>query len=476
MSGMPAYALIAAALAFAGSFLALQPRNKVLVAFLVLSSLFDLVPSIVFGFASRDPGFVLMMIAWAHLLLRRRVTRVPPTLTVTAIQGMVAWALLCVLYGVFVDGYPLLLTLKASRQWILGYATFFVFLRLYETDPGAFAHLTRWLYRITFVLMPVVIIQYMINVPIFFGLVREYAGAVRALPIFLPILWLFSWHILCRLFAGQRVRADEQAYALLAAIVTALTYTRGIYLAAIATILLLLITLRGSGRLRVSRALGMGLGAVACLSVLLVTGTMERVVNRFVSGVSVIRGVESTGRSYSDDVDTFTGRLLVVGERFGVVAGSNPVFGFAFIHENLVPGSLRAELRYGGPIDTPEYAKLYAQGMPYVMSLHQVDIGWADIVTDMGFPALLLTLAAIAGVVSRQVVVVNARRTSSEDYFWSTAMFLQICMLVLLMFNGNPYVQNVHMACFMLASFSLCSRVVTVERRAMADIRQVLRF
>jgi hypothetical protein len=470
---LPSWALQVAALGGAIWFVTLQPRTKVLVAFLFLSSLFDLVPNIVGGFYVRDPGFIMLFIAWLHLQLKRRATRLPSSLLSTAIAAMVVWGLICAAYGILINDYPVLLTLKAARLWVLGYATFFVFIRLYETDPGALRYLLKWLYRITLVLMPVVILQNLTGVTLFFGLVREYAGAVRALPVFLPIIWLFSWYILLRAFSGQRLRADEQLYLAVAITVTALTYTRGIYLAYLAIGLLLLFTLRASRRLRLTRALGVGLAGAALLGVLLVTGSIERVANRFASGVSVISG-DVAARTYADDVDTFTGRLLVVTERLGVVADENVVFGFGFIHETLVPDSVRSLLRYGGPINTPEYARRYAQGMPYVMSLHQVDIGWADIVTDMGFPALLFTLTAMYAIFVRQFRIVAVRRDNGDAFFWASAFFLQVAMLILLMFNGNPFVQNVHMACFMLASFMFVSRDAPVERPIAEDIRHLL--
>ncbi len=472
---MPVYVLILAALAGLALFLVLNPRNKVLLSFIVLSSLFDLLPTIMNGFYVRDPGFVLMGITWAQLLLRRRVVRLPTVLFVRAIQGLVVWAAICVLYGVLVNDYPLLLTLKASRQWILGYCTFFVFVRLYETDPGAFQYLVKWLYRITAILVPVVLIQFLSGLEIFYGLIREYGGAVRALPVFLPVCLMFTWFILSRLLAGQKVEFHEKVYVLLTIVMAALTYTRGIYLAFIATFLVMLVLLGMAGRLRASRTLGYIGAAVVGLALLLSTGAMDRVANRFLSGLNVIRGVEIQRTTYADDIDTFTGRLKLVGERISLAAEQNPLVGFAFIHENLVSSSVRASLRYGGPINTPEYQKQYALGMPYVMSLHQVDIGWADIVTDTGLVGLILTLVLLGGVLTRQIEFVTSRRSQAADYFWATGLFLELFMLTLLMFNGNPYVQNVHFVSFMLASFAFCSsREVSVDSRLPFGHRQFL--
>ena len=472
---MPIYAILLLALAGLIWFLALQPRNKVLVAFIFLSSLFDLVPTIVYGFYVRDAGFIMIMIAGGQLLMKRRVTRVPYVAFVRAIQAVLVWAALCLLFGLLVNNYPLLLTLKASRLWILGYLTFFVFIRLYETDPGAFVHLMKWLFRITLVLMPVVLLQYVSGLQLFFGLIREYGGAVRALPVFLPICLMFTWYILCRLLAGQRVPWDEKLYAVLTIVMSTLTYTRGIYLAFIAVFLVMLFLLSISGRLVVNRLVGYVVGLLLCMSMLLLSGSMDRVVNRFMSGVSVIRGVEGTRGNYADDIDTFTGRLKVMGERIALSAERNSLVGFAFIHENLVPGEIRASLRYGSPINTPEYQKRYAVGMPYVTSLHQVDIGWGDIAIDTGLVGLVLILVMLGGVLQRQLTAVMSRRLGAEDYFWSTGLFLQMFMLTLLMFNGNPYVHNVHIVSFMLASFAFRSREASADGRAMVGVRQLMR-
>lgn len=439
----------------------LQPRNQVLVAFLVLSSLFDLVPRIVYGFYVRDAGFVLMFVAWIRLLFHRRVTRIPGAAFVWAVYALVIWGALSMLYGILENGYPLLHTFKAARQWILGYATFVVFLRLYETDQGAFLHIVKWVYRITYVLVPLTLVQYTTGVQIFFGSIVEYGGAVRALPIFLPICLMLTWYILIRLLSGQLIMWQEKLYVVLVMIMTAVTYTRGIYLAFVVVFSLMVVLLARSRRLILQRVFGYLIGGTLVLAVLLVSGGMDRVLNRFMSGLGIVSGVQTT-KTYVDDADTFTGRLMLVGERFAMVAKENPLVGFAFIHESLVSAKVRAGLQYGGPIATPEYQKMYANGMPYVTSLHQVDIGWSDLVVDMGFPALLLMLVVMGGVVKHQLATVLFQVDATAYYFWATALFLQLCMMMLLMFNGNPYVHNVHIACFMLASFVFCSREVLV--------------
>lgn len=474
MLSLPLYVLVLGGLVGLAVFIGLQPRWKVLVAFVVLSSCMDLLPTIAYGFYVRDAGFVLMFIAWLQLLGRRRVARIPPAVFTRLVQLMVVWAIVCVAYGVVVNGYPLLLTLKASRQWILGYATLFVFLRLYETDPGSCRFLLRWLYRITYVLVPLVLIQYALRVEIFYGLVREYGGAIRALPVFLPVALMFAWYIVARVLAGQRVAWHELAYVVLTVVMTALTYTRGIYLAAIAISLATVMVLAWSRRLVVNRVLGYLAGAVLALAVLLASGAMDRVVNRFLSGIDVLGGAAVVERTYVDDVDTFTGRLLVAGERIALSAAENPLFGFAFIHETIVPSAVRASLRHGGPIYTEEYQKLYAMGMPFVTSLHQFDIGWGDVATDMGLPALGLLLAMMFGVLRYQATTVLPRRLTPEAYFLATGMFLQLAMLMLLMFNGNPYLQNVHIVCFMLASLAFLGREVPAEGPVATEFRALM--
>jgi hypothetical protein len=449
---MPFYAQLGFVFVGLMGFIYLKPRNKFLVAFAVMSAGFDLLPTITYGYYLRDPGFILFYIAWLQVVLQPRLTRVPPVFFYRALQAFIAWCFLCLIYGVLVSGYPLMLTLKAARQLILGSSLFFGFVRLYEVDPGAFRYLVRCLYVITMALLILVMVQYVTDVKIFYGHIREYAGSVRAIPVFLPICFVFAWFVLSRSLSGRRVAWHELCYLLLAVFAIALTYTRGIYLAFLATWLLLLAMMMLTSRLRMSKVVGYLAGIAVFLAGLLMIGALDKVATRFVSGISVLGISETREVEHRDDVDTFTGRLILTGERIEMVAKENPLFGFAFIHETLVPDEIRNNLKSGSPIRTPEYLARYASGGSYVLGLHTADIGWANIIIDTGLVGFALFLAMIAGVMRMSWKAIRTLRLRTDQYWWVVALFLGFNMLVMVMFNGEWLITYAQNSCFILAS------------------------
>jgi hypothetical protein len=434
-------------------FLFLSPRVKVLIAFFVMTSCFDVAPRIMFNKDVWDVGALLLAIAWLHLAFLKVKTPSPSLSYVVLIQVFIGWMFVCLLWSLLINDYPVLNTLKASRQMILGFVSFFVFKRLFATDHGAFSFLMKSSYVATFALLPITLAGHVLHEPLLFGLHREYGEVVRSLPVFLPISLLHFWIISSKFLTADKVAKHELLYAGMVIVVTALTFTRGIYFSVLFVFGVMLITLMLNKKLHTGATLSFFSLSALCAIVLFSGGYAERIIERFSSAVDLV----FTGNAKTSDrnQDTYTGRLALAKERFELVAERNPIIGYGFIHEENVPSALSAKLKYGSVINTPEYVERYRQGQPYVLALHSADIGWADILINTGIFGLILWIVFFT------VFVVDffstAGRTQGKYYHARIGLFLQTLVGVLLMFESNTFVSLVQIAMFMLAGCWYCA-------------------
>ena len=179
------YAIPGGALCLIG-FCLLPPRVKVLIAFFVMTSCFDLVPRILFRIDVWDVGAILLLIAWLQLSLRKTLVPASTIGYVVGLRIILGWMTLCLLWSILIYEYPGLNSVKASRQMIIGVLSFFVFKELFTVDKGAYEFFNRELYVATFVLLPVCQVQFVLHKPILFGLSCEYGDVTRSLQAFLP--------------------------------------------------------------------------------------------------------------------------------------------------------------------------------------------------------------------------------------------------------------------------------------------------
>jgi O-Antigen ligase len=437
-------------------FLILSLRMKILIAFFIMSQCFDLAPRIIYGKLIWDYGAVLLLIAAAQLMFqwmfKKKTEPVRGSVCIIVLGVFTAWLFFCLLYSLLIYGYPILDTLKMSRQMVIGYLSFFIFLGLFAVDKHAFKVFMKWLYIITFSLLIVAIIQYITGRPLLFGLHREYGSITRYLPIFLPISLLYLWYILSRYFAAEPVKKHEFMYAGMVVFVTAITYTRGIYIAVLFSFLTMLFLLFKRGKVKVNTATIFIVVLTMGITVLMAGGWADRVINRAASGIEIL----FSGKVVSSkiDEDTYSGRWMLLKERFELVSEHNPIIGYGFIHEDNIPKKLRNSLKYGSVINTPEMVRKYKYGHPYVLALFSADIGWANIVLATGFIGFLIFLIFIGS------FLLSYREKQIDDarlYHFHLAFYLQTITLLLLMFNGNTFTNQLQIPGLMIAGYLYCS-------------------
>lgn len=447
-------------------FLSLKVKWKVIVAFFVMTQCFDLMPQIIYGHLTWDVGAIMLLIAAAQLMLM--ITK-PPKIhgtSITILLIFIVWLLFCLAYSLFIYHYPWTNTLKSSRQMIIGYLSVFIFLRLFRVDETALSTILQWFYRITFALLIVAMIQYLIGRPILHGLVVEYVGAVRYVPVFLPIVFFFLWAIVSKYLENGRIKLHQIVYGGMAIAVTATTYTRGIYIAALVTFIVLLFLLQMQRRLKAPPSIAIIVLILSGVTILTIGGWADRVVGRASSGFSILLNERSDQSTHSAvDVNTFSGRLQLLRERIAFVAEQNPLIGFGFLHEGDVPKSLRSQFRYGSVVYSPDMVEKYKYGHPYVLALYSADIGWSNIVINSGFVgALLFALFVFSFLVSFR----KNKNNTLPLLHYQTAFYLQTIMLLILMFNGNTFTTNVQIPALMIAGYLFCSA------RMRSDARQPL--
>ena len=451
------YAIPGGALCLIG-FCLLPPRVKVLIAFFVMTSCFDLVPRILFRIDVWDVGAILLLIAWLQLSLRKTLVPASTIGYVVGLRIILGWMTLCLLWSILIYEYPGLNSVKASRQMIIGVLSFFVFKELFTVDKGAYEFFNRALYVATFVLLPVCLVQFVLHKPLLFGLYREYGDVTRSLPVFLPLVLLYTWMIASKILTATRASLHELLYAGMAVAVIVLTFTRGIYLAVLFVFGVMLFTLalkKSPGNIKLNWVAVPMLVMLftVCGAGLYISGYADKVIERFTSAIELV--LEQKAKTNKDNEDTFTGRLGIASERFMLVLAHNPIIGYGFIHEDDVPRALRAKLKYGSVIYTPQYVERYQAGYPYVLALHSADIGWADIMVNTGLVGLALWIILFAVLVTN--FYTTARRTSTPYYHARLAHFLQFIVGILLMFESNTLVNLVQIPAFILAGYWYCS-------------------
>lgn len=462
------YAILALLIPALALFIFLQPKYKVLISFFLMMQCFDVVPTIMLGMYVWDYGAILMLITAADVYIRRPLVAPAEHTYLTILRVLLVWLAICFLWSLAIYQYPLMHTIKNARYMLLGYGMTLVFIRLFSVQPDSFEFLMKWFYRLTFLLMPVVALQYVLRRPLLFGLVTDYEGSVRALPVFLPLCLLNFWIISTKILSSERLAVHEWIYALLVLVTVALTYTRGIYAAFILTSGLLVWAMSRNRSLKFTSLLGAILAGTALIGVLFVSGLAQKVGGRAASGIELLSSGKSS-KSSMDNYDTFNGRLGLAGERFSMVWSHNPLVGYGFIHEDDVPPELRHSLHYGTVLggtaaDPTAYAK-YAAFTDYnMLGLYSSDIAWADIVISTGFVGAFLLIAFVMAFAVEQYVDRNSAHPSGRAV--KTGLYLEIMMLFILTFDGNSFYYAVHIPAFLFAGYSL-----TLRGRAQVDVR-----
>lgn len=439
-------------------FLFLRLKDKVLLSYLLMMQCFNLMPSELFGQYVWDYGAILMLVIGGLVLLQRPKIPIVNHGYLVALKVFLAWLFICFFWSLVIYQYPLLDTIKAARYMVVGYSITLIFIRVFSVQPGVLEYLMKWFYWLSFLVMPIFVLQYLLHQTLLFVKAIEYEGALRAIPVFLPFCLLNFWIILVRVLSSVKLRMHEWVYAALTLVVVALTYTRGIYIAVFITSGALLWTMVRDGTLKSGSAfkvLGVG---VLLISLLAAVGGGTKVLGRIASGVQALGSGDSSHASKYDD--TITGRLGLARERFSLSWEKNPLLGYGFIHEDGVPPELRRSLKYGTPLGgtaaDPTLFERTASDGHYTLGLYSADIAWADIVIASGAVGVSMLVVLLL------TLVIGHRRLRGEHpmgYAVRTSLLLQLVTTTILTFDGDLLFGSAYIPAFMMAAYSLTSEM-----------------
>ena len=436
-------------------FLLLPPKVKALISFFLMMHFFNIAPDKVFGVYAWDYGAILMLVTAAEVFFRQPALEPRDHTYLTVLKVFLAWLFICFSWSLLIYRYPIMHTIKSARYMVVGYSMTLIFIRLFAVQTDAFEFLMKWFYRLTFLLMPVFMLQYVSKTPLLFMQIGEYEGSLRAIPGFLPLCVLNFWIILARFLSSERLAVHEWIYAALVLVTVALTYTRGIYLASIFTGGLLMFTMSKDRTLKTSSVFGAALAAIVVVTVLAVSGVAGKVVGRVANGLQMLESGSSTSGQRKDD--TFAGRLGLAAERFSLVWAQNPIVGYGFLHEEDVSADLRNGLRYGTPLggtaaDPTAFSRNDADGH-YTLAFYSADIAWANVVIMTGCVGVVLLISLMLTFVLEHYGDVDG--IHPMGYAVRIGLFLQVVMIFLLMFDGDSFYGNLQIPAFLLAGYSL---------------------
>lgn len=443
------------------AFLALQPKVKALVAFILMMNFFNFAPDMLFGMYVWDYGAMLMLVTAVEVYARTPILEPPRNAYLIVLWIFLAWMVICFIWSLLIYRYPLMHTIKSARQVMVGYSMAPIFIRLFRVQPGAFEYLMKWLYWLTFAAMPVMILQSMLHKQLLFATAIEYEGVLRTVPVYLALSMLNLWILSVKMLSQEKLAVHEWIYGVLALATIALTFTRGVYAAALITAAALLWIMARDGRLKAtSLIMAVSLGALLIVAAV-AAGVADKVLDRAASGFSVLGSVEATSAPGRKLDDTFSGRLGLMQERFSLASAENPIVGYGFIHEEDVPSEVRSRLKFGTPLggtaaDPTLYARAAAYSSVQMLGFYTPDIAWPNIIISTGWVGVLLFVTLLT-----TFFIGCCRRMGIEHpmgYAVRTGLVLQMVTMSLLTVDGPVFWSAVHVPAFILAGYSLTLR------------------
>src|SRR5208283_1905585 len=129
-------------------YLFLNVKYKILIALFVMSSCFGLMEHIVYGIDLWDIGIAMLFIVYVQLWLSTNRKPLEKPLYERILIVFIAWMLIEFAWSLF--HYPIVPTIKAARQLILGYMTYFVFVSFFKSQDYDLEPFFRLFFRITF--------------------------------------------------------------------------------------------------------------------------------------------------------------------------------------------------------------------------------------------------------------------------------------------------------------------------------------
>jgi len=348
----------------------INPVIGIVLAYSLMNNLFDLFPSIVFEDLPInkmwDFGFILIIIYSFPIFIRDyKPFRIWPTY-LKFLFLFLGICLLSFLYTVFSYKYPAVDALRTVRPYF-GYLTFFIFLQYFQQKGDNAKRFFNILYFISFGLLILYNIQFVIQKQIFFGYQQiisiNKTEILRSIPNFMEVSFLFMWYNMAALLQGRPQLKFAKIYLILSFLATIFTFTRGLYISIGFGASVLILILFFQRKIFLKRMLF--LQHLVIFFVIITSGTSY--FQPFIERTFSIKDALFTRR----DDSTIGFRLSILQNRVEMVMTQNPYIGIGFVHNKYGKDFGRFLGSNYEPIEGP--------------ALWSSDIAWANIIYQTGF-------------------------------------------------------------------------------------------
>lgn len=229
--------------------------------------------------------------------------------------------------------FPALDTIRTFRSQ-LGYL-FIPVLLIYFSQAPDHDYVQRLrgfltpLYYLSFFLLLLYVLQFLIQRPIFTGYQSSFsiAGAsyLRSIPQFLFMCYFFLWFNLAAWLTNNEVYYGGKIYIFLCFAATLFTFTRGIYISTALVLTVLVFLIFKTKKINPSRLFIAGLIAFLIITVTVLVGYLTPF---FVRAASIAQ----TSISGAKGDDTFAYRIDLLKDRIKLIRNKNAFIGLGFVH------------------------------------------------------------------------------------------------------------------------------------------------
>ena len=311
------------------------PLFGLLFAFITMNSFFNLIPRQLFSgtFINKtwDLGFFFMIIFGGSLLIKKykKAEYIPLYLKVFSV-----FLIICVISFIFTNikyQFPMIDTFRSFRNY-LGYLFIPFFLQYFlqaKDGEKALNKLLQSLYIISFVLLLIYNIQFLIQKQLFHGFNRIQittygASYLRSVPNFLFICYFFLWFNLSAWLLNKKLFPLGKCYMVLCFSAILFTFTRGIYISVFMILILIIFLILSSKRYNTTNIIIVSILGVSLFSTVYVAGFLQP----FISRASTI----GQATFQSERVGTLWYRIGLVDDRIRLINEENPFLGLGFVH------------------------------------------------------------------------------------------------------------------------------------------------
>lgn len=418
-------------LVIGGGFLLLKGLRNItfglVITLAIMNNFYDLLPATILsgGTLSKlwDFGFIYMVIVSAQFIPYTFVKRdeaIP--LFVKSFYLFLFIIIISFIVSLISLPYPFIDILRASRSY-LGYLLIPLLIAILDKNHPAklsatFNRLIRFISYMCFALLILYNLQYLLQHQFFFGYEGVYRSSgrefIRSIPIFLMFSYFFFWLFLAQWLNGQRLAYWKTLYVVLSCSATLFTFTRGLYVAIILLVLLLLFFMAKIKSVNMARF------SISLLLTLLIAFGL------FLSSLAApyyerLLSVSSDIQAGNDGTSGYRRRL--VEERINIIKKHNPLLGIGFVHPKYA---------------YYDYGPFTGNHMPGELpTIWCADIAWANIIYQtgiLGVATFVLFIITLLLFVVRQIP-----RYKGELLFLQLASCFELLRNILSMFNGATY-------------------------------------